>query len=134
MELIYEDLTHELIGCFFDVHNSLGVGYDERAYHRKLECRFSKIGIDHRSEERKTLVHRGRKVKEFKADLIAFDKIILELKTLQSNFIKANYVQIISELKLWKMHLGLLVNFGLQKIEFERIPFTEKDKAIISKN
>lgn len=129
MELIYEDLTHELIGCFFDVHNSLGVGYDERAYHKKLERRFNKKGIDHRSEERKTLMHRGRKVKEFKADLITFDKIILELKTLQSNFIKANYVQIISELKLWKMHLGLLVNFGLQKVEFERIPFTEKDKT-----
>lgn len=35
MELIYEDLTRELIGCFFDVHNTLGVGYDEKAYYKK---------------------------------------------------------------------------------------------------
>jgi len=28
------------------------------------------------------------------------------------------------------MQLGLLVNFGLQKVEIERIPFTEKDKTI----
>jgi GxxExxY protein len=129
MELIYEDLTRELIGCFFDVHNALGVGYDERAYHKGLERRFRKKGFDHRSEERKALVHRGRKVREFKADLITFDKIILELKTLQSGFIKANYVQIISELKLWQMHLGLLVNFDLQKVAIERIPFTEKDRT-----
>ena len=31
MELIYEELTHELIGCLFHVHNSLGVGYREPA-------------------------------------------------------------------------------------------------------
>ena len=45
MELIYEDLTHELIGCFFQVHNSLGVGYDEFTYHKALERRFHKKGF-----------------------------------------------------------------------------------------
>jgi GxxExxY protein len=123
-------LTHELIGCFFHVHNTVGVGYDEFTYHKALERRFRKVGIDHRSQERKALTHRGRKVREFKADLITFGKIILELKTLQSNFARANYVQIISELKLWEMRLGLLVNFGLQKVEIGRIPFTEKIKTI----
>lgn len=49
---------------------------------------------------------------------------------MQSSFIRANYVQIISELKLWQMRLGLLVNFGMQKVQTERIPFTEKAKAI----
>ncbi len=29
MELIYRDLTEKLRGCIFDVHNKLGVGYDE---------------------------------------------------------------------------------------------------------
>lgn len=67
-------------------------------------------------------MHRGSKVKEFEADFITFGKLILELKTLQSNFIRAHYVQIISELKLWQMRLGLLVNFGLQKVEIARIP------------
>jgi len=130
MEFIYGDLTEELIGCFFKVHNTAGVGYDEPTYHKALERCFLKKGIDHRSKEHKTLFHRGRKVREYEADFIAFDKIILELKSLQSGFIKPNYVQIISELKLWQMQLGLLVNFGLQKVEIERIPFTEKDKAV----
>lgn len=130
MALIYEDLTHELIGCFFDVHNSLGVGYDENAYHKALERRFDRKGIAYRSEARKIFMHRNRKVREFRADLIVSDKIILELKTLQSKFLRANYVQIISELKLWQMSLGLLVNFGLQKVEIERIPFTEKSRAV----
>jgi len=130
MELIYEDLTRELIGCFFHVHNSLGVGYDEPTYHKALECRFLKTGLNHRSKEHKALFHRGRKVREYEADFIAFDKIVLELKSLQSGFIKPNYVQILSELKLWQMQLGLLVNFGLQKVEIERFPFTEKDRTV----
>lgn len=126
LELIYEDLTHELIGCFFDVHNSLGVGYDERSYHKALERRLQRKGIHHRSKECKALFHRDCKVRKFEEDFITHGKIILELKTRKSGFIRANYVQIISELKLWGMRLGLLVNFGLQKVEIERIPFTEK--------
>ncbi len=130
-EFIYEDLTHVLIRCFFNVHNSLGVGYDEKAYHRALARHFQNNEIEHHSKERKALFHRNRKVKEYEADFVVFKKIILELKTLQSNFLQINYVQIISELKLWNLRLGLLVNFGLQKVEIKRIPLTEKRKVII---
>jgi GxxExxY protein len=130
MGLIYGDLTHQLIGCLFHVHNSLGVGYDEFTYHKALERRFRAIGIDHRSKEHKVLTHRGRKVREFEADFVNFGKIILELKTLKSNFVRANYIQLISELKVWEMCLGLLVNFGLQKVEIVRIPYTEKSKIL----
>ena len=127
-EYIYEDLTHKLIGCFFNTHNGLGVGYDEKAYHKALERHFQKMGVEYQSKERKAIIHRNCKVREYEADFVVFKKIILELKTLQSKFLQANYVQIISELKLWNLRLGLLVNFGLQKVEIERIPFTEKEK------
>lgn len=129
MGLIYEELTHQLIGCCYEVHNSLGVGYDEKAYHNALEKLFQIKGIPFRSKERKTLSHRDCKVKDFEVDFVTFDKMILELKSLQSSFLQSNYVQILSELKLWNLRLGLLVNFGLQKVEFERMPFDEKPKT-----
>ena len=127
---IYEDLTHTLIGYFFKIHNTLGVGYDEKAYHKALERCFQKMGIPYRSKERKIINHRDFKIREFEADFVVFDKIILELKALQSYFLQTHYVQIISELKLWQMRLGLLVNFGLQKVEIERMPFSEKAREI----
>ncbi|HEX9972127.1 MAG TPA: GxxExxY protein, partial [bacterium] len=130
MGLIYEELTHQLIGCFYEVHNSLGVGYDEKAYHKALEKLFKMRGIPFRSKERRTISHRDCKVKDFEVDFVTFDKIILELKSLQSNFLQSNYVQILSELKLWDLRLGFLVNFGLQKVEFERMLFDEKPKSI----
>ena len=108
----------------------MGVGYDEKAYHKALEKFFQIRGIPFRSKERKTISHRDCKVKDFEADFVTFDKVILELKTIQSNFLQSNYVQILSELKLWNLRLGFLVNFGLQKVEYERIPFHEKEKKI----
>ncbi len=58
MELTYEELTYELMGCFFDVHNSLGVGYDEPAYHKALQWRFAKreLSIGRRNEKHSCIV------------------------------------------------------------------------------
>jgi len=96
---IYEDLTHTLIGYFFNIHNSLGVGYDEKTYHKALERCFQKMGIQHQSKQRRSIIHRTLKVREYEADFIVFDKIILELKAIQSHFLQTHYVQIISESK-----------------------------------
>lgn len=130
MEYLYGDLTHQIIGGFYHVHNTLGVGFDEKAYHNALASHFHKLGIPCQSKPRKAVRHRDQHVREFEADLIVYDKIILELKSIQSDFIQKNYVQIISQLKLWKLMLGILVNFGLQKVAYDRIPFTEKEKKV----
>ena len=100
MELIFKDLTHELNGCFFHVNIILGVGYDEHTYHKAFELHFKKTGIEYSSEERKTLYHRGCQMRSFDADFVISGKIILELKSIQTRFIQANFVQILSELKL----------------------------------
>jgi len=128
MALIYEELTRELRQCVFDVHNALGTGYDEETYHQAMIIRVEKSGIPLRSKEKCFVEHRSEKVHEFELDLIADDKVIFELKSLQSDFLQPNFVQIISYLKLWQKRLGLLVNFGLPKAKIKRIPFTEKEK------
>lgn len=131
MELRHKKLTGAIIGCVFEVHNEIGVGLDEETYHRGLlEC-FSIKGIPAISKERKYLIHRDVRVRRFELDLLVFEKIILSLKSIQNDFLQAHYLQIISELKLWKMDLGLLVNFGRPKAEIERIPFNEKEKKIV---
>lgn len=131
MELIYKNLTEKLRSCIFAVHNEVGVGYDEPTYHEGLIRRFQDDGdIPFVSQEIKWLVHRDLPVRMFKLDLLAFDKIILALKCIQSDFIQPNYVQMISELKLWQKHLGLMVNWGLPQVNIKRIPFTEKERKL----
>ncbi len=128
MALLYEELTRELRRCVFEVHNALGTGYDEETYHQAMNIRVEKSGIAFRSQEIRFVEHRGEKVDEFKLDMIADDKVVLELKSLHSDFLQPNFVQILSYLKLWQKQLGLLVNFGLPKAKIKRIPFSEKGK------
>jgi GxxExxY protein len=130
MALIYQDLTQILIGCIYDVHNKLGTGYDEEAYHQGLLRRFKQENIPFVSKERKWLLHRNMQIRFFELDILAYNKIILSLKNIQSDFLQPHKVQIISELKLWQKNLGLLVNFGLPRVNYKRVPFSEKKKNI----
>ncbi|MEK7728768.1 MAG: GxxExxY protein [candidate division KSB1 bacterium] len=131
MALRHENLTSKILGCIYEVHNEVGVGLDEETYHQALLKNFSRNGVPAVSKERKALLHRGVPLRSFELDVMAYDKIILALKSVQSNFLQNHYVQIISELKLWQKDLGMLVNFGKPKAEIERIPFDEKKKKFV---
>lgn len=41
----YGDLTEKIIGCAFEVQNSLGCGFLEKVYHRALVCEFNGAGL-----------------------------------------------------------------------------------------
>ena len=45
MTLIYEDKTELLRRCFFDVHNEVGLGRQEEAYHQACKLWFQEHGI-----------------------------------------------------------------------------------------
>lgn len=74
MKLIYGEYTSRLRRCIYDVHNKLGVGYDEEPYHQGLIRQFCKDGIAFVSKERKWLLHRNIPVRRFELDFLTFDK------------------------------------------------------------
>jgi len=131
MELLYKELTFELRKCMIEVHNEIGTGFDEETYHQGLIQRFTKAGIPFVSKQQRVLFHRGEPIKTFELDFLADDKVIGELKCMRCNFLRANYIQILSYLKLWQKKLGLLVNCGFPRLFIERLPFTEKPKKIV---
>ncbi len=130
MELLHEALTYELRKCMMELHNEIGVGFDEETYHQGLVRRFIETGISFVSKEQRQISHRGAPIKTFELDFLAEDKVIIELKCLRCNFLRANYVQILTHLKLWQKDLGLLVNWAFPMLIFKRIPFTEKPKQM----
>lgn len=129
-ELLYEDLTYAIRKCIFEVHNDIGVGYDEETYHQGLSRRFVREGISFASKERIKLKHRGISIREFALDFLVEDKIILSLKCLPCDFLQVNYIQLFTELKLWQKHLGLVANFGQPKVKIERRIYHEKPFAV----
>ena len=59
-------------------------------------------------------------VGDYVADLIAEDKVIVELKTEQT-YNKVHEAQLLNYLKATGIKVGLLINFGRRKCEFKRL-------------
>lgn len=126
MALRYEKLTYQIRSCIFEVANQIGSGNDEETYHRGLIQSFRQNGVPFISKQARVLFHRGKLVRKFINDFLVFNKIILSLKCVPCRFLQSHYVQLFSELKLWKYDLGMLVNFGLPNLAIERYVFTER--------
>jgi len=131
MSMLYEKLTYRIQGCIFDVHNALGTGYDEESYHLALEKRLAEEKLPFQSKVVKYIEHREKKIHKFVADLIVDNKVILELKSISNNFHNAHFLQIMSYLKCWHLEIGILVNFGLPKVNFKRVIYTPKLPELI---
>jgi len=52
-------------------------------------------------------------------DFVVEDKVLVELKSV-SEFNDAHFVQILNYLKAFKKEVGLLINFGEQRLKFKR--------------
>jgi GxxExxY protein len=106
-----------------DVHNGLGPGWYEWDYHRVMIESLAARGHEVVSHDRRGLLHRGGVVDQFELDLFVDDLIILELKHIKSTFHSGHYTQIINYLKRWEKRLGILINFGLERLVSKRIPY-----------
>jgi len=128
-ELIYEDLTYRIRGSLFRVYNHLGPGFREETYKQAVIVDFAEEGIPSVSEKLFPVFYRTKKVDEYKVDLIAFEKIILELKSVAELHPRFE-AQLLSYLKVTGLKLGLLVNFGKDELEIRRFvnPHLEKEK------
>ena len=122
--IIYKELSHDIIGAAMQVHNELGPGWAEEAYHLAMVMALEARGIKVESKLNGKLYHRNLLADEFQLDILVADKIILELKHLKTGFAQKHYVQLINYLKFWKKNLGILINFGLERLRYKRIPYT----------
>ena len=110
-----------------------GAGFDEIRYHKIFHEYLLQKGINANYKVPISIDYKGVIIAEFEIDEVVEDKLIVELKCIQSNFIPENYAQILTYLKLSKLEIGLLINFGLHKAfpkriiyEDQRIPDIEK--------
>lgn len=133
-ELLYPKLSYEITGAAMDVHNQLGPGWDEEAYHCALLHALHKKGLQAESKLRGILKNRDQAVDTFELDIFVEDQIILELKHLLGGFDPAHTIQLINYLKFWEKGLGILLNFGLDRLRYERIPFTPRTGSLKHNN
>jgi GxxExxY protein len=121
-KLIYADLTYILRGTFFEVYRDLkGTGISEASWEEALCTVWQAQNIPFKRQPAYELGYKDHHLALFYPDLIAYDKILVELKAIAA-LCPINRAQVLSHLKATDLKLGLLVNFGGGDIEIERVP------------
>ncbi len=115
----FSDITRAILGCCFDVINTLGSGFVESIYRNALVIALNDSRLEVSAERGFEVHFRGRKIGIFVPDLIVAKQVVVELKSCE--YLTGEYqAQLINYLAVTNLSKGLLVNFGKRKLEYRR--------------
>jgi GxxExxY protein len=119
-DLLYKDEVYAIMGAAFETHKELGSGFLESVYQEALEYELRMREIPFVSQPNLQIKYKDLVLSRmFKADLVAYDKIIIEIKAIDK-LSSIDDAQILNYLKATQIRLGLLLNFGSAKLEWRR--------------
>ena len=102
----------KILRCAFETYNTLKSGYLESVYEAALEYELLQAGFSVYRQVRIPVFYKGVELKkDFYADMVVNDCILLELKAV-STITQAHEKQLQSYLKSTGIKEGMLLNFG----------------------
>ncbi|HUJ32932.1 MAG TPA: GxxExxY protein, partial [Candidatus Acidoferrum sp.] len=113
------DLAGKVIGLAMKVHSTLGPGFLESVYQKALAYELTKAGIRFESEKPLNVLYDGILVGEFVADFLVENELLVELKAVQT-LVPAHELQTVNYLAATVKDIGLLLNFGAERLEFKK--------------
>jgi GxxExxY protein len=119
-DVIHKQLSYEVMAATFEVHNVLGPGFLEKVYEKALLQELILRRIEVEPQKQLTVLYKGKEIGIYCADLVIENKIILELKAVE-NLSNIHQAQVLNYLKATGFNLGLLINFGKERIEYKRL-------------
>jgi GxxExxY protein len=117
----HSDLTYRIIGAAMRVHNRLGPGHKEAVYQRALMQELLEAELAVQAEQPSELCDGERFLGLLYLDLLVEDKVIVETKAFAHLLTREEIAQVITYLAATGLPVGLLLNFGRQKLEYKRI-------------
>lgn len=114
-----EKLIKTIVQCIYNVRGILGPGYFESVYKNALMREFELYGLNASTERPLKVTYKNVIVGEFRADIIVEDRVIIELKAVET-LNKAHEVQLVNYLTITGIDNGILVNFGASDIQIRR--------------
>ncbi len=114
------EITEKVIGCLFQVSNSLGCGFLEKVYENASGIAIAKAGLRVQQQFPIEVRYEGVVVGDYFADLLVEELVLVELKTVKA-FDDVHIAQCLNYLRATGLPVCLLVNFYRPKLEIKRI-------------
>ena len=110
-DIQYADEIYQIQGAIFAVYKEMGNAWHEEVYQQCLERELSSRGIPFDSKKELRIYYRGEPIEKiYIPDIVCYDKIILELKTVD-HLTNEHKAQLLNYLRITGMTIGLLINF-----------------------
>ncbi|PTX97722.1 GxxExxY protein [Opitutus sp. ER46] len=123
--LLYREEAYQIIGACFAVYREKGHGFAEAVYQDSLEIELEHSAVPYEAQRNFQITHRGQPLRHsFTPNLVCFGKILVELKAVRT-LADEHRAQVLNYLKVAKLQLALLVNFGAYpQLQWERLVLT----------
>lgn len=118
--MVNEALTRRIIGCAMRVHSTLGNGFQELIYQRALAIELELDHLNFAREQDMTIYYRDRDIGTRRVDFFVENSVIVEIKA-TTKLEDVHLAQVLNYLECYKIHVGLLINFGQKSLEFKRV-------------
>jgi iron complex transport system substrate-binding protein len=109
-----EELAAAAVDCGFHIHKELGPGLLESVYETVLAQALRQNGFLVEQQRSVPIDFRGMRFPDaFRADLMVENSLVIEIKSVERNA-PVHAKQLLTYLRLMKLPLGLLMNFGCE--------------------
>jgi GxxExxY protein len=119
-EILYRELSYQIIGAAMEVHRVLGPGFLEAVYQAALAHEMTLRQIPFEQLVPLPVTYKGVNVGSYEADFWVNESLILELKAVAA-FSPGHEAQAINYLTATMTPLAILINFGTPSLEHKRI-------------
>jgi len=116
----YDALVDSIVSCAYKVGRILGCGFLEKVYENALKIELTASGLKIETQKPIKVYYEGQVVGDYYADILVADDIVLELKAVKT-IENIHFAQCQNYLKATGKKLGLVINFGEEKVKVRRV-------------
>ena len=106
-------ITRRIIGCAIRVHNVVGPGVFENVYNECVQYELQHEGLEYETNRAVPVIYKGVRLRStYYTDLVVGGVVVVELKVVAA-LAEIHKRQILTQLKLTDLPVGLLLNFNV---------------------